>query len=399
MCPCAQAWDETDIFDLLVKNGGGEVVRGPNEGTSMASTYSTEQQELLLHLGQLLYSVFDDLITVFDYEAMNDPLTGEGTDKLSMLGFLHLLKKCNVPHPDVPMAAFDRIFVEVNWTADPSPDSSDKSMDLGEFMEALIRVAETRYAVEDPRPDMVESLRMLLEEKILPMAADAHADPFLGVWHSKDFLNRLAHKSQLLTKAFTSVSNVDADMHFFTMSLKEWTIFVNKLNIVGDGFAQRSIKDTFWRAQGAWAPEFGTMVALKEREEFLEKLHATDEQEAADHGNTQEMVRAGPRLAPQTAAPITHLRVLYPRRCAFPLWIMLSHRLVVFGRTTWSLSRGWRAWRSRCTRTHCPRTSAKRLTGLRGRRRRASPSTSTRCSCTSRTSSPRAPSLNFRVSL
>jgi len=297
VCPCAQAWDETDIFDLLVKNGGGEVVRGPNEGTSMASTYSTEQQELLLHLGQLLYSVFDDLITVFDYEAMNDPLTGEGTDKLSMLGFLHLLKKCNVPHPDVPMAAFDRIFVEVNWTADPSPDSSDKSMDLGEFMEALIRVAETRYAVEDPRPDMVESLRMLLEEKILPMAADAHADPFLGVWHSKDFLNRLAHKSQMLTKAFTSVSNVDADMHFFTMSLKEWTIFVNKLNIVGDGFAQRSIKDTFWRAQGAWAPEFGTMVALKEREEFLEKLHATDEQEAADHGNTQEMVR-GPFRTP-----------------------------------------------------------------------------------------------------
>ena len=158
--------------------------------------------------------------------------------------------------------------------------------------------AETRYAVEDPRPDMVESLRMLLEEKILPMAADAHADPFLGVWHSKDFLNRLAHQSQMLTKAFTSVSNVDADMHFFTMSLKEWTVFVNKLNIVGDGFAQRSIKDTFWRAQGAWAPEFGTMVALKEREEFLEKLHATDEQEAADHGNTQEMVRAGPFRTP-----------------------------------------------------------------------------------------------------
>ena len=37
-----------------------------------------------------------------------------------MLGFLHILKKCNVPHPDVPMAAFDRIFVEVNWTSDPS---------------------------------------------------------------------------------------------------------------------------------------------------------------------------------------------------------------------------------------------------------------------------------------
>lgn len=51
-------------------------------------------------------------------EAVNDPLAK--SDCLSMLGFLHILKKCNVPHPDVPMAAFDRIFVEVNWTSDPS---------------------------------------------------------------------------------------------------------------------------------------------------------------------------------------------------------------------------------------------------------------------------------------
>jgi len=40
-------------------------------------------------------------------EAMNDPLAG-APDKMSMLSFLHILKKCNVPHPDVPMSAFDR---------------------------------------------------------------------------------------------------------------------------------------------------------------------------------------------------------------------------------------------------------------------------------------------------
>jgi len=136
---------------------------------------------------------------------------------------------------------------------------------------------------------MLESLRLLLEEKILPMAADAHADPFLGIWHNKDFLTMLAHQGGMLIKAFTCLANVDPDMKFYTMSLKEWTIFVQKLNIAGQGFAQRDTKNTFWRAQGAFAPEFGTMVAMKEREEFLEKLHATDEQEAADHGNTQEM--------------------------------------------------------------------------------------------------------------
>ena len=51
-------------------------------------------------------------------EATNDPLGKPGA--LSMLGFLHILKKCNVPHPDIPMAAFDRIFVEVNWSSDPA---------------------------------------------------------------------------------------------------------------------------------------------------------------------------------------------------------------------------------------------------------------------------------------
>ena len=152
-------------------------------------------------------------------------------------------------------------------------------MDVGEFLEALIRVAVVRYAVEEERPNMLESLRMMLNDKILPMAADVHADPFLAVWHQKEFMTMLAHKGNLLIKAFTCLSNVDPDMKFYTMSLKEWTMFIQKLNISGQGFNQRDIKNTFWRAQGAFAPEFGTMVAIKEREQFLEDLHATDEQE------------------------------------------------------------------------------------------------------------------------
>lgn len=287
-----EAWDETDIFDLLVKFDpeSDGVLRGPNDGTVNASCYSRPQQEMLLHLGQLLYSKFDTITEIFDLEALNDPLASS-PDKMSMLSFLHLLKKCNVPHPDVPMAAFDRVFVEVNWSSDPSPDHSGKDMDLGEFIEALIRVAAVRYAVEEPVPDMLESLRMLLEEKIIPKAAETHADPFLGIWHNKDFLTMLAHQGGMLIKAFTCLANVDPDMKFYTMSLKEWSIFVQKLNIAGQGFQNKDVKNTFWRAQGAWTGEgfLGAQGALKEREEFLEKLHATDEQEAADHGNTQEM--------------------------------------------------------------------------------------------------------------
>lgn len=152
-------------------------------------------------------------------------------------------------------------------------------MDLGEFLEALIRVAVVRYSVLEEKPDMLTSLRMLLEEKILPMAADVHADPFLAVWHDKKFLTMLSHKGNVLVKAFKSLSNVDPDMKFYTMSLREWTAFIQKLNIAAQGFSQRDIKNTFWRAQGSFAPEFGTMVALKEREEFLEKLHATEDME------------------------------------------------------------------------------------------------------------------------
>lgn len=64
-----EAWDETDVFDLLVKYDSveGGVVAGPNQGTNAASSYSTEQQEMLLSLGEELYKHFDELIKIFDY--------------------------------------------------------------------------------------------------------------------------------------------------------------------------------------------------------------------------------------------------------------------------------------------------------------------------------------------
>lgn len=154
-------------------------------------------------------------------------------------------------------------------------------MDLAEFLEALIRVAVVRYSIMEEKPDMLTALRTLLEEKILPMASDAHADPFLAVWHDKRFMTMLSHKGNVLVKTFKILANLDPDMKFYTMSLKEWTIFIQKLNIKAQGFTHREIKNTFWRAQGAFAPDFGSMVALKEREEFLERLHAEDELEVS----------------------------------------------------------------------------------------------------------------------
>jgi hypothetical protein len=67
-----ESWDETDIFDMLVKydDEAGGVVRGPNDGTMLAAdSYSTKQQEMLLELGEELYSHFDELTKIFDYGA------------------------------------------------------------------------------------------------------------------------------------------------------------------------------------------------------------------------------------------------------------------------------------------------------------------------------------------
>eukprot|EP01043_Picozoa_sp_COSAG02_P037952 COSAG02_NODE_2889_length_7801_cov_2.407114_4_plen_341_part_00 len=198
-----EAWDKTDIFDLLVQHGDGDIVAGPNRPTAEAHTYTVAQKKLLLQLGSLLYSHFDALCKLFDYEAVEDPLT-HLNDRLSMLSFLHLLKKCNVPHPTIPMAAFDRIFIEVNWTTDPLPDHAGRAMELGEFLEALIRVANVRYAIEEDHPDLLERLRRLLDEKILPQALDLHADPFLRVWHSKKFVELLGHYSQYVAEYLLS---------------------------------------------------------------------------------------------------------------------------------------------------------------------------------------------------
>ena len=112
-------------------------MRGPNLGTNQRLQYSTEQQKLLLDLGELLYKHFDVLSRIFDHEAINDNMTS--ADTMSMLGFFNMLKKCYVPHPEVPMAQLDRIFIEVNWTTDANRDHSARSMDISEFLEGLIR--------------------------------------------------------------------------------------------------------------------------------------------------------------------------------------------------------------------------------------------------------------------
>ena len=77
---------------------------------------------------------------------------------------------------------------------------------------------------------------------------------------------------------------MDHDMHFFTMSLKEWQFFCSELEITTghkDAVTQRQIRQSFWRAQGAFAPDHGSAVAMKEREDFLEKMSANSEDEVS----------------------------------------------------------------------------------------------------------------------
>ena len=73
-------------------------------------------------------------------------------------------------------------------------------------------------------------------------------------------------------------------MHFFTMSLKEWQVFCSELEITtghADSVTQRQIRLSFWRAQGSFAPDHGSAVAMKEREQFLEKMSANPEDEVS----------------------------------------------------------------------------------------------------------------------
>jgi hypothetical protein len=251
-----EAWDKTDIFDILVKHDSeeGRLQRGPNLGTNQRMSYSPEQQKLLLDLGQLLYDHFEVLAKIFDHEAIVDDMSGP--DTMGMLGFFNMLKKCYVPHPEVPMSQLDRIFVEVNWSSDAPRDHSARSMDLGEFMEGLIRVAEVRYAVEDPPVPLLERLEKLLLEKILPNATEPFADPFRQLLQSKPFRVLLVQKRLPLLKGFKAFAVTDPDMSFHTMSLREWTSFVEILQL-GKRFKHRQNRDTFWRAQGAFGAPAG----------------------------------------------------------------------------------------------------------------------------------------------
>ena len=137
------AWDKVDVFDLIMKHDDGAVDgQIVTKGEDGRPIYTESQKKSLLEIAEHLHANFEAIATIFDHAAVHDPLSP--VDKMSMLGFFSMMKKCHVPHQDVPMAHIDRIFIEVNWSSDPEPDHNNRNMDLSEFLEALIRVAEVR---------------------------------------------------------------------------------------------------------------------------------------------------------------------------------------------------------------------------------------------------------------
>ena len=134
----------------------------------------------------------------------------------------------------------------------------------------LNRVADVRYAVEDPPVPLAERLEKLLTEKILPNATEPFEDPFRNVVTSLPFRTFLVHKRLILQKGFHAFAVMDPDMSFHTMSLKEWGAFVDAMGLPGSAFSRRQSRNTFWRAQGAFDN-------LSEREEFIDKLGGNED--------------------------------------------------------------------------------------------------------------------------
>merc|ERR1712166_1288795 len=98
------------------------------------------------------------------------------------------------------MAHIDRIFIEVNWSSDPEPDHNNRNMDLSEFLEALIRVAEVRYSIDDEPVPLYERIEKLLHEKLIPNADAPFQDPFRNCLHSTVYINMLHSKRNLLLR-------------------------------------------------------------------------------------------------------------------------------------------------------------------------------------------------------
>ena len=133
---------------------------------------------------------------------------------------------------------------------------------------------KVRYSIDDEPVPLYERIEKLLHEKLIPNAdapfqvrrrtrangqrwltrgrACSSQDPFRNCLHSKVYINMLHSKRNLLLRVFKLFSVIDSDMHFHTMSVKEWGFFVSKLHFKGDEFTHRASRDVFWRSQGAF---------------------------------------------------------------------------------------------------------------------------------------------------
>eukprot|EP00349_Pseudokeronopsis_sp_Brazil_P006027 CAMPEP_0202967230 /NCGR_PEP_ID=MMETSP1396-20130829/12024_1 /ASSEMBLY_ACC=CAM_ASM_000872 /TAXON_ID= /ORGANISM="Pseudokeronopsis sp., Strain Brazil" /LENGTH=291 /DNA_ID=CAMNT_0049692037 /DNA_START=293 /DNA_END=1165 /DNA_ORIENTATION=+ len=92
---------------------------------------------------------------------------------ISWMDFSNYCDQCRIPDKNVPLATVDRLFIATNVELEAMDDNPDKALCRFEFLEILVRIANSKYKEPGLAANYSDALQKLLSTNIFPAVQPA----------------------------------------------------------------------------------------------------------------------------------------------------------------------------------------------------------------------------------
>ena len=214
---------------------------------------------------------------------------GGGGSTMSMAEFLMLVRDCKLVDKKFTTSDVDLIFIKTNIEVDEVTGdrvaiamNPDKALTTTEFVEAVVRVAHGFYRPRMKGSPLIDCLRRVMEDHIVPFAKRSDAEAFRKKLASPELRGVFQRHGDRLKALFDKYSKADdSDMHedraAETMNLKEFMQLMKDKKLLGTHLPHKTVQTLFQNVQNddaAFEEEDDDMDAEVDYDEFVESVAA-----------------------------------------------------------------------------------------------------------------------------
>eukprot|EP00936_MAST-01D_sp_MAST-1D-sp1_P000567 g567.t1 len=186
----------------------------------------------------------------------------------------------HIESPTFSKAMIDICFVESCLV---NGKSQEKSLDAGQFTEAIVRLAHGKYdgtkstagkgdTTKKKKRELHENLERLLTEHLLPYAQKSSIDEFQRRVANVDVQAVFDRHRPRLSAIFKQYAGVGGSMH--TIDMNEFVTLLTDSGVIGEGMSRRDLLSIFNNSQTQDTAEDRALSAELNFDEYLEAVAA-----------------------------------------------------------------------------------------------------------------------------